>query len=235
MKRVLPSTYIDSQRTIAALHANPVFFNLANKLVVFRNSGADFYSEWELTYQNMNKFIGVLANQNTTIEIVGANGKCAYSNKQPIEVVAKLPNYNTKPVVSSAEDSLIGDVTIAKYGKYPREIANIVMAGYGVQSETIAMKNKDNKTEFVDIQTVTKSFPASYKGLESDGIADIIRNKKNGTQLVGHQTEINKSMCNVYYQYSGCTSFKDNFDLYTVVASQAVPINEFGIPFIATV
>ena len=158
MKRVLPSTYIDSQRTIAALHANPVFFNLANKLVVFRNSGADFYSEWELTYQNMNKFIGVLANQNTTIEIVGANGKCAYSNKQPIEVVAKLPNYNSKPAVSAAEQFAVGNVTIAKYGNYTPEIANIVIAGYEIQSEIMAMKNKDNKTEFVDIQMVAKSY-----------------------------------------------------------------------------
>ena len=159
MKRVLPSTYIDSQKTIAALHANPVFCDLANNLVVFRNSGAEFGAELGFTYQNMNAFIDIiLVNQNTTIEIVCSNGKLAYSNKQPIEVVDKLPNYNSKPAVSAAEQFAVGNVTIAKYGNYTPEIANIVIAGYEIQSEIMAMKNKDNKTEFVDIQMVAKSY-----------------------------------------------------------------------------
>ena len=227
---IFESTYIQSQEAIALLNADPEFVYVTNKLCIYANSGPDFVQEWTMEYKNMNDLferkynLYQITNQNIKTEIVSENGKCVYSNKQSIGDVAKLPNYNTKPVVSSAEDFLIGDVTIAKNGKYSPKIANIVRAGYEVQSETIAIKSKNNEISFANIQTVAKSFPASYEGLESDSITDTIRDKNNGTQHVGHQTVAKVSACDLKWWL--CTKFhSDNFDLYTLVASQTVPIN----------
>lgn len=158
-------SYVSSQQLIQAFKSDPIFLRLAQQLSVFGISGKDFLKEYKEIYVLMNDYISDwlrdherLNPRPITIRIITHSGTLVYSNMMNIEQVEKEPNYNTNVAVNTAVSYANGNPIIVKDSKYPKEIANIVAAGYEVACENKVVKNqnKDNKDIDIDILMQTQ-------------------------------------------------------------------------------
>lgn len=147
------------------LHNNPKFTENAALLTIYSNSGPECVELWGEIFKRMNSIISGIFGPNLykdEIQISALNGTLAYSNIMAFDQVRLAANVNTNPGVFSAINYYSGNIPCAKYSNNPKELFNLITAGYEPFSTIFAKKGTNNNLEMWFNESLSRTYPTEY-------------------------------------------------------------------------